>query len=282
MKIWEDRQHLKNIMIRALLLLFTILAPLNLLAAVPQPWQISFQPPATEIMEDFIWLHDFLMLIMTGIILVVLGLLTYICVRFSRKNNPVAMKFTHNAKAEIIWTLIPVLILCIIAIPSFKLLKKAETIPPAELTVKVIGYQWYWGYEYPDHGGFSFDSYMIPQENLKAGDHRLLEVDNRIVIPENTVVRFLITSADVIHSFAVPSFGIKTDAVPGRINETWVKVKERGVYYGQCSELCGVNHGFMPIAVQVVSKEEFANWVEEAKTKFAQSTLNKFLALKQK
>jgi cytochrome c oxidase subunit 2 len=242
-------------------------------AAFPTPWQLYFQPAATEIMQDIIHLHDFMMYIITGIVLVVLALLSYVCVRFYHKFNPSPNKFSHNVAIEVIWTVIPVIILCVIAVPSFKLLKKEETKPVAEMTVKVVGYQWYWKYEYPDNGNFSFDSYMLDPKKIGSDKIRLLDVDNRVVIPQNTTVRFLITAADVIHSFTVPSFGFKVDAIPGRINETYAKVDKIGVYYGQCSELCGVNHGFMPIAVEVVSKEDFETWVEASKAKFAKAKL---------
>lgn len=245
----------------------------------PLPWQIFFQYPATELMNDIIELHNFLMWIMLGIVVVVVALITYVCIRFSKRFNPNPAKFSHNVAIEIIWTLIPVLILCIIVVPTYKLLHKAEKIPPVEMTIKVVGYQWYWHYEYPDHGNFGFDSYMLQDKDLKAGDFRLLEVDNKIVIPENTTVRFLITAGDVLHSFAVPSFGIKTDAVPGRVNQTWARVFTRGVYYGQCSELCGVNHGYMPIKIEVVSKEEFEHWIEFAKQKYALNNLKNKLLL---
>jgi cytochrome c oxidase subunit II len=238
-------------------------------ASKPTPWQVHFQEPATEIMEEIIKLHDFVMYFMIAVVLVVVALLVYVCLRYSKKVHPNPLKFTHNAPAEIIWTVIPVIILVIIAIPSFKLLKKEETEPIADLTVKVVGYQWYWKYQYPDNGNFEFDSYMIKSKDLKDGDIRLLEVDNRIVIPQGKTVRFLITAGDVLHSFTVPSMGFKKDAVPGRINEVFAKVDKTGVYYGQCSELCGVDHGFMPIAIEVVSEQDFAQWIEQAKVKFA-------------
>jgi cytochrome c oxidase subunit 2 len=263
----------KIIMKYIIVSLLTILFSSSAFAAFPTPWQLYFQEPATEIMQEIIHLHDFMMYIITGIVLVVLVLLTYVCVRFYHEWNPVPQKFTHNVAIEVIWTVIPVIILCFIAVPSFKLLKKEETKPIADMTVKVVGYQWYWKYEYPDNGNFSFDSYMLDSKKLQSGQIRLLDVDNRVVIPQGATVRFLITAADVIHSFTVPSFGFKVDAIPGRINETYAKVDKIGVYYGQCSELCGVNHGFMPIAVEVVSKEDFEKWVEASKAKFA---LNSF------
>ncbi|MEY3197284.1 MAG: hypothetical protein RLZZ59_655 [Pseudomonadota bacterium] len=246
------------------LLLFTTSA----FASHPEPWQFGFQDPATEVMSNIQWLHNFLMYIMTGVVVFVMLLIAFVCLRYNSKANPVPNKFSHNVIVEVIWTIIPVIILIIIAIPSFKILSEAEHTPKTDLTVKVVGYQWYWHYIYPDNGNFEFDSYMIPTKDLKPGQKRLLEVDNRVVIPAGKVVRFLTTSADVIHSFAVPAFGIKIDSIPGRTNETWVKVDKPGVYYGQCSELCGVNHGFMPIAVEVLPEADFEEWVASAKQKF--------------
>ena len=252
-------------------LIFTTLLLLisgNAFASEPMPCQMSFQPPATPVMEQIEWLHHFLMVIMFSVVALVMFLLAYVCIRFNAKAHPVPNKFTHNVLIEVLWTFIPIVLLVVIAIPSFKILNYVEHSPKTDLTIKVVGYQWYWHYIYPDNGGFEFDSYMIPQKDLKPGQKRLLEVDNRLVIPAGKVIKFLTTGADVIHSFAVPSFGVKIDAVPGRTNETWVMVEKPGVYYGQCSELCGVNHGFMPIAVQVVPEAEFEAWVEEAKKKF--------------
>jgi cytochrome c oxidase subunit II len=253
---------------RILFLAITIFS-FNCFADFPRPWQINFQDPVTPVMEELIWLHDLLLIIITLITVFVLLLLAYTSFRYSAKRNPIPATFTHNITIEVIWTIIPVLILVLIAIPSFKAIAKIEKAPPAEMTIKVVGAQWYWTYSYPDHGGFSFDSNMIQTKDLQPGQHRLLEVDNRIVIPENTVVKFLITGADVIHSFAVPALGVKMDAIPGIVNHTWAKVTKKGVYYGQCSEICGIKHGFMPIAVEVVSKEDFDKWIEEAKKKFA-------------
>jgi cytochrome c oxidase subunit II len=231
-----------------------------------KPWQLGFQEAVTPVMEELVWLHDNILLVMCfAISLFVLALTAYICVRFSRKNNPVPSKVTHNTKLEVIWTAIPVLILVFIAVPSLRLHYFMERDTDHEMTLKVVGHQWYWSYEYPDHGGFGFDSYMIKEADLKPGQLRLLDVDNRVVVPVDTKVRVLVTGADVIHAFAVPAFGIKRDAVPGRLNETWFKVTKTGTYYGQCSELCGVDHGFMPIAIDVVSKEDFAKWVAAKK-----------------
>lgn len=235
------------------------LAACNAFAGQPRDWQMTFQQAATPVMEDIENLHDFLMILMAGVVLIVLSLLIYVCLRFNAKTNPVPNKFSHNVLIEVIWTIIPAILLVVIAVPSFRSLYNAEKIPPVDLTVKVVGYQWYWHYAYPDNGGFEFDSYMLADDKSPL---RLLEVDNRVVIPAGKVVEFLITAADVIHSFAVPAFGVKKDAIPGKINSVWVKVDKPGVYYGQCSELCGVNHGFMPIAVEVVSQEEFDAWVK--------------------
>ncbi|WP_342270351.1 cytochrome c oxidase subunit II [Rickettsia endosymbiont of Orchestes rusci] len=248
---------MKNIII----LLSLLIINTSCLGSEPQPWQMLFQPPASPIMEELNWFHNFLLFISGGIVLFVAALLAYVCIKFNAKANPVPAKFSHNILIEVIWTIIPIIILIIIAVPSFRILRIAEKIPNADITIKVVGYQWYWHYIYPDHDNIEFDSYMITDENLKPDQKRLLDVDNRIVIPENTTVRFLITAGDVIHSFAVPSLGFKIDAVPGRVNETWTRIAKKGVYYGQCSELCGINHGFMPIAIEVVSKEDFDNWI---------------------
>ncbi|WP_041405297.1 cytochrome c oxidase subunit II [Rickettsia prowazekii] len=242
-------------------LIYFLITNSNCFASKPLAWQITFQPPASPIMEELYHFHNFLLYIGTAIVLFVAGLLGFVCIRFNAKNNPVPAKFAHNLLIEIIWTVIPIIILVIIAVPSFRILRHAEKIPEIDLTIKVVGYQWYWHYIYPDYDNLEFDSVMISDKNLQIGQKRLLDVDNRIVIPENTTVRFLITAGDVIHSFAVPSLGFKIDAVPGRINETWTRVTKKGVYYGQCSELCGINHGFMPIAIEVVSKEDFNNWI---------------------
>ena len=246
----------------------------NTASAEPMPWQIDFQEAASPLMRELHHFHNFLLIISAAIVLFVVFLICYVIFRFNTKANPIPAKFTHNIAIEVIWTVIPILVLVIIAIPSFRLLKMAEHAPPADMTIKVVGSQWYWSYSYPDHGNFGFDSYMIQEADLKPGQLRLLEVDNRIVVPQGATIKFLITAADVLHSFSVPAFGIKTDAVPGKINETWVKVEKKGVFYGQCSELCGIKHGFMPIAVEVVSKEEFEEWVNNAKIKFASSTNN--------
>lgn len=240
-----------------------------------KPWQLNLQPPATPVMEKLYDLHGGLLILITAITLFVLALLAYVCVRFSAKNNPVPSKTSHNTLVEIVWTAIPILILVAIAIPSLRIHYFMDKVPNAEMTVKVTGYQWYWGYEYPDNGGVSFESRptpdptkLAPPEEDRAalnGEPRLLSVDNPLVVPVDTNVRVLVTGADVIHSWSIPAFGIKMDAIPGRVNETWFKATQTGTFRGQCSQLCGVWHGFMPVVVKVVSKEEFAAFVEEKK-----------------
>lgn len=241
-------------------------------AALGQPvdWQLGLQDAGTPVMEDIVWFHDYLLLgIITAIALFVLVLLIIIMVRFNATRNPTPSRTTHNTLIEVLWTAIPVLILVVIAIPSFKLLFYQLNLPPAEVTVKATGNQWFWSYTYPDNGNFEFNSILVPTDKLKPGQLRLLTVDNEMVVPVNKVVRVQTIGADVIHSFAVPSFGIKIDSVPGRLNETWFKATREGVYYGQCSELCGRDHAFMPIAVRVVSEQAFNAWVEDAKKKYA-------------
>jgi cytochrome c oxidase subunit II len=237
----------------------------------PAPWEYKLQEAATQVMEDITWFHNWLLITITIITLFVLALLAIVAVKFNAKANPVPSRTTHNTLIEVAWTLIPVLILVAIAIPSFKLLFLELDIPKADLTIKATGKQWYWSYAYPDNGKFEFDSLMAQD---KAP--RLLGVDNEMVVPVNKVVRIETTGADVIHSFAVPAFGIKIDAIPGRLNETWFKATKLGMFYGQCSELCGKDHAFMPIAVRVVSDQEFAAWVETAKKKFATNPANSF------
>jgi cytochrome c oxidase subunit 2 len=234
----------------------------------PQPWELGLQPAATPVMDDIIWFHNFLLWIIGVISLFVLVLLAIVVVRFNARANPVPSRTTHNTTIEILWTVIPVLILVSIAVPSFRLLFYQLKIPPADVTVKATGKQWFWSYSYPD-SKFEFDSLMLQDKERKPGQLRLLAVDNEMVVPVNKVVRLLVTGAEVIHSFAVPSFGIKIDAVPGRINETWFKAEREGTYYGQCSQLCGRDHAFMPIAVHVVSQQEYSAWLEQAKKKYA-------------
>ena len=240
-------------------------------AGQPKPWEMTLQESATEVMEYITWFHNFLFVLITVITLFVLGLLIYCVVKFNAKANPVPSKTTHNTLIEVAWTLIPVLILVGIAVPSFRLLFLQLDLPKADLTIKATGKQWYWSYSYPDNGKFEFDSLLVADKQP-----RLLGVDNEMVVPVNKVVRIQTTGADVIHAFAVPAFGIKIDSIPGRLNETWFKATKTGMYYGQCSELCGKDHAFMPIAVRVVSDQEFATWVEGAKKKFATNPGNTF------
>ena len=241
----------------------------------PQPWQMDFRPSATPVMDDIIDFHNLLLVIEVLIVLFVLGLMVYICVKFNAKANPVPSKTTHNVFLEVVWTVIPIIILIVITVPSVKLLVFMDKAPKekVEMTLKVIGHQWYWSYEYPDAGDLAFDSNLIPDEEIDAskGQIRLLEVDNRIAIPVDTTIRVLMTSDDVLHNWAVPAFGIKMDTVPGRINESWIRVPaaRAGVYRGQCSELCGVNHGYMPIVIEAKSKQDFAKWLNKAKKEFA-------------
>jgi cytochrome c oxidase subunit 2 len=237
----------------------------------PAPWEYKLQGSASPVMDNITSFHNFLTVMITVITLFVLALLAIVIVKFNAKANPVPSRTTHNTLIEVAWTLIPVLILVSIAVPSFRLMFEELDIPKADLTVKATGKQWYWSYAYPDNGKFEFDSLLA--ENKQP---RLLGVDNEMVVPVNKVIRVETTGADVIHSFAVPAFGIKIDAVPGRLNETWFKATKTGVFYGQCSQLCGKDHAFMPIAVRVVSDQDFAAWVEDAKKKFAANPENSF------
>ena len=239
--------------------------------ADPEPWQMGFQEPITEKMEQMIAFHDLILWILGIIVLFVVLLLAYVLFKFNKRTNPEPSKTTHNNFLEIVWTIIPLIIVISLIFPSVDLIRLQETIPEPELTLKVTGYQWYWGYEYPDHGGIQFDSNMKQDKDLKEGELRLLEVDNRVVVPVNTNVRVLVTSADVVHSWTVPSFGIKKDAIPGRLSETWFNAKKTGIYRGQCSELCGMSHGFMPIVVEVVTKKEFDEWIKTNLHKHSQS-----------
>ena len=240
-------------------------------AAEPQPWQMGFQPAASPVMEEIHTFNNLLLWIISAIVVFVLGLLLYVMWRFSEKRNPTPSKTTHNTLIEVVWTVVPVIILVIIAIPSFRLLYFTDRDPEneIEMTIKAIGHQWYWSYEYPDHGNFTFDAYMVADEDLEEGQKRLLSTDNAVVLPVDTNIRILVTASTVIHNFAMPSMGLKMDGVPGRINETWVRITREGTFYGQCSELCGTGHAFMPIMIQAVSKDAFAQWVEEAKEEFA-------------
>ncbi len=245
----------------------------------PVPGGINLQPAATAAMADLVWLDNMLLVIITAITVFVTALLLYTIWRYRASKNPEPQTFTHNATVEVIWTAVPVLILVAIAIPSLRLLDTQLTVPTPELTIKATGYQWYWGYEYPDQD-ISFDAYPVGyyatseeermQELEEAGysrDEYLLATDNRVVVPVNTNVHLLVTGADVIHNWAMPAFGIKIDAIPGRINEAWFNVERPGTYFGQCSELCGMHHAYMPITVEAVSREDYDAWIAEQTAK---------------
>ncbi|MCB1475270.1 MAG: cytochrome c oxidase subunit II [Rhodobiaceae bacterium] len=240
--------------------------------AAPQPWQMGFQEAASPIAEWIHQFHDLLLILCVIISAFVLLLMIWVSVRFNAKANPTPSKVTHNTLIEVLWTVVPIIILVIIAIPSLRLLYFDRTIPEADITIKATGYQWYWGYEYPDIEGVSFDSIMLTDEERGPDQPRLLAVDNVVVVPVGKIVKMQITASDVIHAWALPAFGVKIDAIPGRLNETWFEATKEGVYYGQCSELCGRDHAFMPIEVHVVSEQDYAAWVAEAKQKFAAHT----------
>ncbi|WP_313980126.1 cytochrome c oxidase subunit II [Iodidimonas nitroreducens] len=265
---------------------------------------MGLQPAATPVMEQLTSFHDLLLVIITVITLLVAALLGWVMVRYRRKANPKPSKVSHNTVIEVVWTAVPILILVLIAIPSFKLLYAQDVTPKADLVIKATGHQWYWTYEYPDYENMSFDALMLAesfytdksaesQENRRAAEqrladflvrdtlpetYRLLDTDTRIVVPVNTVVKMLVTASDVLHSWTIPSFGVKVDAVPGRLNETWFKATEIGTYYGQCSELCGIRHAYMPIVVEVVSEEQFKLWVERTRAEYASASDFKRLA----
>ncbi|MGY9005316.1 MAG: cytochrome c oxidase subunit II [Alphaproteobacteria bacterium] len=255
-----------SVMFVATLAVFGVGAPA--IAAGPQPWQMGFQPAASPVMERITDFHNFLLVLILAIAIFVLALMLYVMVRFNAKANPTPSRTTHHTLLEVVWTVVPIIILVLMTIPSFKLLYYMDRTDKPEMTLKVTGSQWFWTYEYPDQGKFIFDSQMVPDAEIKPGQLRLLEVDNRIVLPVNTNIRVLVTANSVLHAWAVPALGVKIDAVPGRMNETWVRITKPGVYYGQCSELCGINHGFMPIAINAVSKADFAKWTATAKVKF--------------
>jgi cytochrome c oxidase subunit 2 len=274
-------------LVGGLLALLALLAvPALAHAGAPQPWQIGFQPPATPLMDMVERFSDGLLVVVALIVAFVLALLVYVMVKFNAQANPIPSRTTHNTLIEVLWTVVPILILVGIAVPSFSLLFAAHDparaiagYDPAKdrtITIKATGNQWYWSYEYPDSGGVSFDSNMLQDSERKPGDPRLLAVDNQLIVPIGVVVRMQVIGAEVIHAFGVPSFGIKVDAVPGRLNETWFRVDREGVYYGQCSELCGQapsgdpndlhGHAYMPIAVRAVSPAAFDAWAKRATT----------------
>jgi cytochrome c oxidase subunit 2 len=236
------------------------------------PWQMGFQTPGSESAIRIFAFHDMLLVIEVAIVLLVMVLMVYIIIKFNAKANPVPSKTTHNTMLEVVWTAVPILILIVIAIPSLKLLYFIDKTEKPEMTLKVTGNQWYWSYTYPDLDDLEFDSILLEDDELEEGQPRLLSVDNPVVLPVNTNVRILLVSNDVIHNFAVPSLGLKLDNTPGRTNETWTNINKPGTYYGMCSELCGVNHGFMPIQVVALSKEDYAVWTEQAKLEFADNS----------
>ncbi len=233
-------------------------------ASEPYPWQMNFQKAASPVTQKITAFHDILLIIIGAIAALVCGLLAFIVYRFRASKNPTPLRTSHNVLLEVVWTLLPVVILVGIAIPSWKLIFYLDKTTEPEMTLKVTGKMWLWGYEYPEHE-ITFDSHMIESQDLHSGQLRLLTVDNQVVIPVDTNIRLLFTATDVLHSWTVPAFGVKKDCVPGRLNEAWVRVEREGTYYGQCSELCGKKHGFMPIVVQAVSKEAFKDWIAENK-----------------
>jgi cytochrome c oxidase subunit 2 len=256
------------------LLSFAALVALALFSGVawanqPHDWQLGLQDPVTPVADRLQSLHTLLLWIIGIIVLFVLVLLLYVSARFRASNNPVPSKTSHNTLIEIAWTVIPILILVVIAFPSFKLLYFQERTPDAAMTLKVTGLQWYWHYSYPDNGDFGFDSYGVDDKDLKPGQARLLDVDNEVVLPVNTNVRVQIAGNDVMHSWFVPSLAVQKYAVVGHLNEVWLNVEKEGTYYGECNQICGVNHSYMPIKIRVVSKDEFDKWIEGAKQKFA-------------
>ena len=263
-------------MVRKLIALFTagavtILAMGSAMAeqGKPFPWQLNLQEAFSPVAADQQVFHDMLLWIIGIITVFVLLLLVYVMLRFNKKANPTPSKTSHNTVVEILWTVIPIMILIVIMIPSLKLLYYGDRIETPDMTIKAIGYQWYWGYEYTDEDDLTFEAIMLEEDELKPGQPRLLATDNAIVLPVDTNIRILVTAEDVLHAWAMPSLGVKMDAVPGRLNETWMRIEKTGIYYGQCSELCGTRHGFMPIMVKAVSKEDYAKWLVEAKKEFA-------------
>jgi cytochrome c oxidase subunit II len=261
----------------------TAFAQDNAAIGEPQPWQMGLQPAATEVMSDIRWFHTYVMWFIVPITLFVMALLIYVIFRFNKKANPVPSKVTHNTLLEVAWTVLPILVLVCIALPSFRLLYKEEIIPTTDtdgkpvIHIKATGNQWYWDYEYPDLNDITITSTMLRDEAKVKADGKpwLLAVDNELVVPVNKTVVVDVTSNDVIHAFSVNSFGIKIDAIPGRLNQTWFKADREGWYYGQCSQLCGHDHAFMPIAVRVVSQEDFDKWVASKKTAENGGTENK-------
>ncbi len=271
------------------------ICPSTAFAGYAKDWQFGFQDAATAVMRDIADFHNLLLVIITLITIFVLALLVYTMWRFSAKRNPIPSKTTHHTALEMMWTVVPVVILVVIAVPSFKLLYFSDVVPKADMTIKATGYQWYWSYQYPDHGNASFDANVVDLRDpdmsasdrkmwqAKFGDKykRLLDTDNSLVVPVDTTIRLQITAGDVLHSWALPAFGVKKDAVPGRLNETWFKAEKLGTFYGQCSELCGARHGFMPIRVDVVSKRDFEMWVKKQQASIDAPTNRRLAKLNQ-
>lgn len=249
--------------------LLTIMSGVAFADGIPTEWQVGFQEASSLSMERIADFHNMLLWLITVVSLVVLGLLIWVVYRYNEKANPVPSKNTHNTLIEVIWTAVPVVILVAVFIPSYSVLVKNDRVEDADMTLKVTGHQWYWSYEYPDNGNFTFDANMTFADDLEDKSLRMLETDNHVVLPVGKKVRLLFTADDVLHSWGVPSLGVKLDAVPGRLNETWVQITKPGMYYGFCSELCGVNHSYMPIAIKAVSEEEFDAWVMTAREEFA-------------
>jgi cytochrome c oxidase subunit II len=258
----------------------TVLGSSIAMAQAPEEWQMGFQDAHSPTMEKIVSFNDVLLWLCIVFSVFIMGLMAYILFRFNRKRNPVPQKFSHNSLIEVLWTVIPVIVLVIIAIPSFRLLYYMDRTTEAEMTIKAIGHQWYWSYEYPELGeDFTFDAFMLAEDELEEGQLRMLETDESVVVPVDTNIRLLVTADDVLHAWTIPSFGIKIDAVPGRINEGWFRVDAEGIYYGQCSELCGREHAFMPIRVKAVSKEAYAEWVVYAKEEFASNDSDEDLSV---
>ncbi len=239
------------------------------LAQAPSDWEVDFQTALSPSMERIVDFNVMVTIIIVLITAFVFGLMAWIVIRYNAKRNPTPSKTTHNTLLEVAWTIVPVIILLIIVVPSFRLLYFTDRVEDADMTLKAIGHQWYWSYEYPDHGDFTFDAVMLDEDELEEGQLRLLETDTPVVLPAGATIRLLTTADDVIHSWAVPALGVKLDSVPGRVNETWFQINREGTYYGQCSELCGTLHGFMPIKIEAVSQEAFDAWVDTAKEEFA-------------
>jgi cytochrome c oxidase subunit 2 len=248
-------------------------------AAQPAPWQIWHQPAGSDMAARIFWFSGYTLFFIVPITIFVLALLIIVMVRYRASANPVASRTSHNSLIEVIWTVVPVIILIVIAIPSFKLLYYTDRVEKADMTLKVTGRQWYWDYEYPDHDGIAFSSYMIPEAKIDPakGEQRLLSTDTKVVLPIETNIQIIVTGGDVIHSWAIPALGLKTDAIPGRLNETWVRIEKPGIYFGQCSELCGKDHAYMPIEIHAVTKTEFEAWVTKAKEEYAYLDPSRFL-----